>query len=41
MPNKTTTFEKSLDKPIEEAIEFENGNYKIVSTVEYSKYMPK
>ena len=38
---KTTTFEKIfLDKPIEEAIKvLKNGNYKIVSTVEYSKYM--
>ena len=38
---KTTTFEKIfLDKPVEEAIKvLKNGNYKIVSTVEYSKYM--
>ena len=38
---KTTTFEKIfLDKPIAEAIEiFKEGNYKIVSNIEYSKYM--
>ena len=38
---KTTTFEKIfLDKPVEEAIKvLKKGNYKIVSNIEYSKYM--
>lgn len=38
---KTTTFEKIfLDKPIKESIELlKNGNYKIVSNIEYSKIM--
>lgn len=38
---KTITFEKIfVEKPIKEAIEiFKEGNYKIVSNIEYSKYM--
>ena len=38
---KTTTFEKIFtDKPVTESIKFfKEGNYKIISSIEYSKHM--